>query len=375
MRSRWRRRGGRSTSSGPRCSRARGGSDDLVARARELLAELERPSLRRVINATGVIVHTNLGRAPLPAAARDAVARACDGYSQPRAGPRERRARQPPRARRGAAPRADRRRGGARRQQRRRRRAARRRLAGRRRTRRDRLARPAGRDRRRLPDPRGGRPVRSPTWSRSGRPTARGWPTTSGRWTRAAIVSERSCGCTRRTSARSGSCEDVSIEALCGLGRAGDRRRRLRRARRRGGDPGARRRAGAEAVGRGRRGAGLLLGRQAARRALRPACWPDGPRRSRPPARHPLARALRIDKLSLAALEATLALYRDPAARAAGDPGAGDARLRRAVLHARAQRLAEGIGPEATVVSAVAKVGGGALPLLELEGPAVALTG
>ena len=58
-----------------------GGSPDLVARARELLAELQRPSLRRVINATGVIVHTNLGRAPLPAAARDAVARACDGYS------------------------------------------------------------------------------------------------------------------------------------------------------------------------------------------------------------------------------------------------------------------------------------------------------
>ena len=44
---------------------------------RELLAELSAPSLRRVINATGVIVHTNLGRAPLPAAARDAVARAC----------------------------------------------------------------------------------------------------------------------------------------------------------------------------------------------------------------------------------------------------------------------------------------------------------
>src|SRR5438105_12757367 len=54
---------------------------DLTARARQLLAELERASLRRVINATGVIVHTNLGRAPLPAAARDALATAAHGYS------------------------------------------------------------------------------------------------------------------------------------------------------------------------------------------------------------------------------------------------------------------------------------------------------
>ena len=54
---------------------------ELLPRARELLAELERPSLRRVLNATGVIVHTNLGRAPLPARARDAVARAAEGYS------------------------------------------------------------------------------------------------------------------------------------------------------------------------------------------------------------------------------------------------------------------------------------------------------
>src|SRR3982751_6555228 len=50
---------------------------DLDERARERL----RPSLRRVLNATGVVVHTNLGRAPLAAEARAAVERATDGYS------------------------------------------------------------------------------------------------------------------------------------------------------------------------------------------------------------------------------------------------------------------------------------------------------
>src|SRR4051812_5715189 len=52
---------------------------DLVARARERL----RPSLRRVLNATGVVVHTNLGRAPLAASARAAVAAAAAGYANP----------------------------------------------------------------------------------------------------------------------------------------------------------------------------------------------------------------------------------------------------------------------------------------------------
>lgn len=39
--------------------------DDLVAEASRRIANLDRPPLRPVINATGVIIHTNLGRAPL----------------------------------------------------------------------------------------------------------------------------------------------------------------------------------------------------------------------------------------------------------------------------------------------------------------------
>lgn len=42
---------------------------------------LSRPSLCRVINATGVLLHTNLGRAPLAPAALDAVVAAARGYS------------------------------------------------------------------------------------------------------------------------------------------------------------------------------------------------------------------------------------------------------------------------------------------------------
>jgi L-seryl-tRNA(Ser) seleniumtransferase len=61
--------------------RAGGEPGDLVAAARAELQRLRAPSLRRVLNATGVIVHTNLGRAPLPAAALERVAEVGRGYS------------------------------------------------------------------------------------------------------------------------------------------------------------------------------------------------------------------------------------------------------------------------------------------------------
>ena len=77
--------------------------------------------------------------------------------------------------------------------------------------------------------------------------------------------------------------------------------------------------------------------------------------------RHPLNRALRPDKLTLAALEGTLALYLDrpeevPVLRMLREPAE--------VVRARAERLAEAVG--GAVEETVARVGGGALPLADL---------
>ena len=52
-----------------------------VTRVSERLSRDFAPSLRHVINATGIILHTGLGRAPLSPAARENVARVMDGYS------------------------------------------------------------------------------------------------------------------------------------------------------------------------------------------------------------------------------------------------------------------------------------------------------
>lgn len=53
----------------------------VIARAALLLADLGRPTLRPVINATGVVIHTNLGRAPLSEAALAAIHAVGSGYS------------------------------------------------------------------------------------------------------------------------------------------------------------------------------------------------------------------------------------------------------------------------------------------------------
>jgi L-seryl-tRNA(Ser) seleniumtransferase len=84
--------------------------------------------------------------------------------------------------------------------------------------------------------------------------------------------------------------------------------------------------------------------------------------------RHPLQRALRADKLTLAALEGTLALYRAgsrelPVLRMLDEPAEA--------VRARAERLASLTG--GTVEETVSRPGGGALPVTELESWACAL--
>jgi len=347
---------------------------DITLRARQIVTELDRPSLRRVINATGVIVHTNLGRAPLAAAAREAVARATEGYSNLEldlgTGQRGTRhahvegllceltgAEAAIVVNNGAA-------------------AVLLAVAS--------LSGP-GRavvvSRGQLVEIGGG--FRIPeVVAQSGAQLIEVGTTNRTRridYERALVAGGESVGAILRvhpSNFRSlGFVEEVGIEALCGLGvpviddvGSGvlddrivipglDEEPSLRRSVA----------AGAALVCcsadklLGGPQAGLLVGSASAVAAAR---------------QHPLARAVRIDKLSLAGLEATLRLYRDPDAARREIPVLAKLDASEAELAGRAQRLRDSIGDErAEVVRAVAKVGGGALPLLELEGPAVALTG
>ncbi len=87
--------------------------------------------------------------------------------------------------------------------------------------------------------------------------------------------------------------------------------------------------------------------------------------------RHPLQRALRADKLTLAALEGTLALYLEPERAAREVPVLRMLREPVEAVRARAERLAAAVGGE--VEETTARVGGGALPLAELPSFAAAV--
>jgi L-seryl-tRNA(Ser) seleniumtransferase len=340
------------------------GVEGVAGRARELLAQLGQPSFRRVINATGVILHTNLGRAPLSATAREAVARAAEGYSNleldlntGERGSRQVHVEQLLTELSGAEAALVVNNG-----------AGAVLLAA------SALAGP-GRSiivsRGQLVEIGGG--FRIPEVIA----TSGAALTEVGTTNRTRLEDyERAVGADTGAIMRVhpsnfrtvGFVQEVSIEELCELGvpliddvGSGV----LTEDPHTQGEPGIRRsvQAGAALVCcsgdklLGGPQAGLIAGKHAAVAAARA---------------HPLARALRIDKLSLAALEATLMSYRDPTEQL---PVHQMLAAEESVLEARATSLADRIGRAATVTRATGKVGGGALPLLELEGPVIALSG
>ena len=92
--------------------------------------------------------------------------------------------------------------------------------------------------------------------------------------------------------------------------------------------------------------------------------------------RNPLARALRVDKLTLAALHATLALYRDPARALAEIPALAMLTATAGTIRDRATRAAAALraaGIAAEIAPSESTVGGGAFPSAVLPSSAVAL--
>ena len=98
--------------------------------------------------------------------------------------------------------------------------------------------------------------------------------------------------------------------------------------------------------------AGVLLGSHAAIEA----CRTD-----------PLARAVRSDKLTLAALEATLALYRDPATSVREIPVLRMLTEDVTQIRQRAEALHTGVGTDADIVEGESEVGGGSFPGAKLR--------
>jgi L-seryl-tRNA(Ser) seleniumtransferase len=90
---------------------------------------------------------------------------------------------------------------------------------------------------------------------------------------------------------------------------------------------------------------------------------------------NPLARALRVDKLTIAALEATLALYREPSRVMRDIPILAMLSASLPELRARADALRATIGDRAEVVESDASVGGGAFPSTRIPSVALALSG
>lgn len=110
--------------------------------------------------------------------------------------------------------------------------------------------------------------------------------------------------------------------------------------------------------------AGILLGRREALERIQ---------------RHPLNRVLRIDKLTLAALEVTLLLYRDPQTARTRIPSLAMLSVPEGTLRRRAQKLAKDLRqilPASFAVSVRAvtgRTGGGSMPMDSIPGVGVSL--
>ena len=94
--------------------------------------------------------------------------------------------------------------------------------------------------------------------------------------------------------------------------------------------------------------------------------------------KHPLARAMRVDKMTFAALEATLAKYKDPAIALRDIPVLSMISASDEVLRDRTERLMQAISAvngdlELEAVHVEDQIGGGSAPSVRLQGWAVAV--